>query len=320
LNISKSPGPDGLHPRILHDLYEELGKPIAIIFKNSIENKNIPNEWREGCITALFKKGSRKMASNYRPVSLTCILCKVLEKFIRDHIVNHMKRNTLFSPKQFGFISGRSTSLQLLYVLERWTKILDEGGSLDCIYLDFMKAFDKVPHQRLLYKLQRYGISPEITSWIQSFLLNRKQRVRVMNSYSKWAPVTSGIPQGSVLGPILFVIYINDLPDNLKSECYMFVDDTKVFKDINDIEDNKILQNDIQELENWSDNIFASQGLRFGSPFSPPLADLEYILRIRALIFHWLRLPVHVSNQKTFYTEHMLSTKCKQRWHRNALI
>jgi hypothetical protein len=253
LNISKSPGPDGLHPRILHDLYEELGKPIAIIFKNSMENKNIPNEWREGCITALFKKGSRKMASNYRPVSLTCILCKVLEKFIRDHIVNHMKKNTLFSPKQFGFISGRSTSLQLLYVLERWTKILDEGGSLDCIYLDFMKAFDKVPHQRLLYKLQRYGISPEITSWIQSFLLNRKQRVRVMNSYSEWAPVTSGIPQGSVLGPILFVIYINDLPDNLKSECYMFADDTKVFKDINDIEDNKILQNDIQELENWSD-------------------------------------------------------------------
>jgi hypothetical protein len=106
LNISKSPGPDGLHPRILHDLYEELGKPIAIIFKNSIENKNIPNEWREGCITALFKKGSRKMASNYRPVSLTCILCKVLETFIRDHIVNHMKRNTLFSPKQFSFISG----------------------------------------------------------------------------------------------------------------------------------------------------------------------------------------------------------------------
>jgi hypothetical protein len=150
----------------------------------------MPNEWREGCITALFKKGSRKMASNYRPVSLTCILCKVLEKLIRDHIVNHVKRNTLFSPKQFDFIFGRSTSLQLLYVLERWTKILDEGGSLDCIYLDFMKAFDKVPHQRLLYKLQRYGISPEIASWIQSFLLNRKQRVRVMNSYSEWAPVT----------------------------------------------------------------------------------------------------------------------------------
>ena len=99
---------------------------------------NITNEWREGCITALFKKGSRKMASNYRPVSLTCILCKVLESFVRDHIVNHMKRNTLFSPKQFGFISGRSTSLQLLYVLDRWTQILDEGGSLDCMIVLYL--------------------------------------------------------------------------------------------------------------------------------------------------------------------------------------
>ena len=102
------------------------GKPIAIIFKNSIENKNIPNEWREGCIAALFKTGSRKMASYYRPVNLTCILCKVLEKFIRDHILNHMKRNTLFSPKQFGFISGRSTSLQLLYVLDKGNNKITE--------------------------------------------------------------------------------------------------------------------------------------------------------------------------------------------------
>ena len=160
-----------------------------------------------------------------------------------------------------------------------------------------MKAFDKVPHQRLLYKLQRFGISPEITSWIQSFLLNRKQRVRVMNSYSEWAPVTSDIPQGSVLGPILFVIYINDLPDNLKSECYMFADDTKVFKDINDIEDNKILQNDIQELENWSGKWL----LRFHpdkcSPFSWQTEDSTvqvYTMQHRATILqqgkgHWRR-------------------------------
>jgi len=153
LNISKSPGPDGLHPRILHDLSTELSKPVTTIFKKSIETMEIPNEWREGCITALFKKGNRKHASNYRPVSLTCILCKLLETFVKDHIVDHMKKNLLFSPKQFGFISGRSTTLQLLYVLDKWTEMLDNGGNLDCVYLDFMKAFDKVPHHRLLYKL-----------------------------------------------------------------------------------------------------------------------------------------------------------------------
>ena len=213
----------------------------------------IPNEWREGCITALFKKGNRKHASNYRPVSLTCILCKLLKTFVKDHIVDHMKKNLLFSPKQFGFISGRSTTLQLLYVLDKWTEILDNGGNLDCVYLDFMKAFDKVPHHRLLYKLRRYGISPNIVNWIQSFLYNRKQRVRVMNSYSEWAPLTRGIPQGSVLGPILFVIYINDLPDKLNSDCYMFADDTKVFNEIRCDEDSEKLQHDMEELENWSD-------------------------------------------------------------------
>ena len=110
----------------------------------------ISNEWRDGCITALFKKGNRKSISNYRPVSLTCSLCKVIKQFIGDHTVDHMKKNMFFSPKQLGFISGRSTMLQLIHVLEKWTEILNNGGSLDCVYLDFMKAFDKVRHHRLL--------------------------------------------------------------------------------------------------------------------------------------------------------------------------
>ena len=180
LNISKSPGPDNIHPRILHDFCQELAKPVTIIFRKSIESRRIPVGWGEGCITALFKKGNRKLASNYRPVSLTCILCKLLETFVRDHIVNFMKENLLFSARQFGFITGRSTVLQLLYVLENWTKILDEGGRIDCVYLDFMKAFDKVPHRRLLHKLRHYCISEELVDWIGSFLSNRKQRVRVI--------------------------------------------------------------------------------------------------------------------------------------------
>ena len=158
LNISKSPGPDNIHPRILHDLSEALCIPTTIIFNTSLATKTIPDDWKEGCITAIFKKGSRKHASNYRPVNLTCILCKLLESFVRDHIVSHMKKNGLFSNRQYGFLSGRSTTLQLQYVLERWTEILDNGGSLDAIYFDFMKAFDTVPHQRLIGKLESYGI------------------------------------------------------------------------------------------------------------------------------------------------------------------
>ena len=166
------------------------------------------------------KKGDKKSANNYRPVSLTSIPCKSIEKIIRDEIVTHMKTNNLFSDKQFGFISGRSTVLQLLHVLDKWTKSINKGHSSDVIYMDHQEAFDTVPHRRLLGKLARYGIKGEVLRWVESFLNDRWQRVVVDGKSSEWTDITSGIPQGSVLGPISFVIYINDMPDGLSSEIF----------------------------------------------------------------------------------------------------
>ena len=117
IDISKSPGPDNIHPRILKELALELSKPLTIIFNNVINTSNLPKEWKKGNITAIFKKGQRNLASNYRPISLTCLAAKIMEKIIRDHIIAHMKANKLFSNKQYGFISGRSTTLQLLYLI-----------------------------------------------------------------------------------------------------------------------------------------------------------------------------------------------------------
>ena len=252
LKIDKSQGPDKIHPRLLKELAHELSDPLTKIFNTSLKQGRLPTIWKRAQVTAIFKKGSRKEPCNYRPVSLTCIACKVLEPIIRDHLMDHLKRNKLFSNRQYRFIGGRSTGLQMLKVLDKWTEIMDRGGEIDVIYLDFMKAFDTVPYRRLISKLASYGIQGEVLGWIKAFLCDRRQRVAVRGAFSDWLAVLSGIPQGSVLGPFLFVLYINDLPDNIRSEVFMFADDTKVFREIRDDTDRATLQADLDELQTWS--------------------------------------------------------------------
>ena len=133
-----------------------------------------------------------------------------------------MNANDLFTGKQFGFISGRSTTLQLLHVFEKWTELIDQGSNIGVAYMDFMKAFDKVPHGRLMKKIESYGISGEALSWIREFLHERRQKVVINGESSLWNDVTSGVPQGSVLGPVLFVLFINDLPDTIQSSLFLF--------------------------------------------------------------------------------------------------
>jgi hypothetical protein len=164
-----------------------------------------------------------------------------------------MDKFNLFSDKQFGFMGTRSTSLQLLKVLNKWTSVLDEGGVLNAVYMDCIKAFDKVPHTRLLVKMKAYGLSDKMCIWVQDFLSDRKQCVQVNGMKSQWHKVTSGIPQGSVLGPVLFVIYINDLPECVKSDVFLFADDMTIFREIKDDSDASIIQSDLIELFKWSE-------------------------------------------------------------------
>ena len=215
--------------------------------------KCLPHEWKKANVSALFKKGDNKMASNYRPVSLTSVVCKTMEKFVRDHVSNFMNKNELFSDKQYGFLPKRSTVLQLLNIIDEWSLAVDEGYEINCLYLDFMKAFDTVPHQRLLRKLESYGITDPLLSWISDFLNNRVPRVIVNGTPSSWSKVLSGIPQGSVLGPLLFIIFINDICESLSSSAYLFADDTKLFRIIKEDKDTELLQSDIDTIMNWSD-------------------------------------------------------------------
>jgi len=175
-----------------------------------------------------------------------------MESLVRDSLVTHMMDNSLFCDAQHGFAPGHSCMTQLLVVLEQWTDMLDRGEAIDTVYLDFQKAFDSVPYKRLLTKLEAYGIKGRLKSWISSFLSGRRQRVVVNGSLSSWAEVLSGIPQGSVLGPILFVLFINDLPDVVASTSMIFADDTKIFCSISNDKDAAQLQQDLNNLADWS--------------------------------------------------------------------
>lgn len=250
LNGSKSMGPDDIHPYVIKSMAKVFATPITLIFQKSLETGKIPTAWKDARVTPIFKnKGSKSEASNYRPVSLTSVLCKTLEKVIRKHILNHLTTNNLLSDAQFGFRNGRSCILQLLDVMEDWSNYIDNDIPWDTIYLDFAKAFDKVSHRKLLTKLNAYGIRGNVLSWIKDFLLDRRQQVSVKGEKSEWQHVLSGVPQGSVLGPILFIIFINDIPEAANSIVKIFADDTKLYAPTVKVD---LIQDDLNALYSWS--------------------------------------------------------------------
>jgi uncharacterized protein (DUF4415 family) len=252
LNPNKSPGPDGIHPRFLRETATELASPLAKIFNQSLKEQKVPTRWKQGQITPIFKKGDKSEAGNYRPVSLTSIVSKLMESIVRDKLMNHL--DPVISEHQHGFMNGRSCVTQLIETIEEWTKLLDEGHPIDAVYLDFAKAFDTVPHVRLIKKLNAYGVEGNVLGWIEDFLKDRKQRVAIGENVSSWQEVVSGVPQGSVLGPSLFLCYVNDLPKTVKGSVKMFADDTKVSTPIRSEDDQKKLQRDLEQLEKWTDD------------------------------------------------------------------
>ena len=248
---NKSPGVDGISPKILKETVEQISSPHAPVFNMSLLEGIVPLEWKEANIIPLFKKGSRNKSVNYRPVSLTSVICKLLETIIRDHMMDFLVKHKLINTSQHGFLKARSCLTNLLCFFEEITKWVDVGSPVDVIYLDFQKAFDKVPHQRLILKLKSHGIGNSIINWIEQWLTDRKQRVVVDGGVSSWKSVLSGVPQGSVLGPILFLVYINDLEEGVTGSILKFVDDSKLFRKTKEIGDKQNLQQLIRARQEY---------------------------------------------------------------------
>ena len=262
LKVNKSCGPDNINPFVLQKTASTVSVPLEKIFKISLSNGICPSDWRSANVTPIHKKGDRTEPGNYRPVSLTSQVCKVLESMVRKHILEHLAANNILSDKQHGFREGRSCLTNLLEIMETWTEILDEDDGIDVAYLDFRKAFDLVSHKHLLYKMSKYGITDQTLNWVTAFLNDRTQRVVIRGTASEPCNVTSGVPQGSVLGPILFLIYINDLPLGVISPLSLFADDSKIFTRITSAKNvgrtdtntngNDVLQRDLNSIKEWA--------------------------------------------------------------------
>lgn len=250
-----APGPDKFPTIVLKQCKEELACPLYILWRKSLDSGQVPKIHKEQTIVPIFKKDSKAKPENYRPVSLTSHILKLFERVMRTKIVNFVEENGLLSNEQYGFRPGRSTITQLLVHIDRIIDILETNQNADVLYLDFSKAFDKVCHVTLINKLKGFGIRDKVLNWLQNFLQDRYQKVVVQGKLSYPEKVKSGVPQGTVLGPILFILYINNLTEVLKScSIKIFADDSKIIKSIENEEDRKLLLEDLIAVIEWAEH------------------------------------------------------------------
>lgn len=251
LDIKKSPGPDKIPNQFLRRYAEWIAKYLYVIFNKSLLTGTVPKEWKKAKIIPIPKCDNTNDESNYRPISLTCTLCKILEHIILKHLTTYLEQKRFLSPSQHGFRRGLSTVTQLAELIHDLSSSIDNQKQVDLILLDFSKAFDRVSHEKLIKKVQSAIGNCSVVRWIKNYLSDRTQYVEINNETSSIATVTSGVPQGSVLAPLLFLIFINDLPLNIPVTVKLFADDCILYNEINSHEDHVALNNALETVSKW---------------------------------------------------------------------
>ena len=254
LEVSKASGPDGISPRLIKEAKHELLLPLQHIFNMSLQKSVFPDGWKKANVVPIFKnKGNPTDPNNYRPISLLNVLAKLMEKCVHKHLFNYFREYSVITSAQSGFIRGDSTTNQLLYLYDFICKCLDQGSEIRIVFCDISKAFDRVWHKGLLHKLSLNGVTGTILSWLKNYLHNRKQRVCYEGAFSDWSTIKAGVPQGSILGPLLFIIYINDIVSDISSNIRLFADDTSVYVKVdNPTAAASTINSDLEKIKLWS--------------------------------------------------------------------
>nr|CAH8855160.1 unnamed protein product [Trichobilharzia regenti] len=252
LASGKSSGCDDIRPSVLKQCSESLCQPLSDLFQHSLDVGKLPCEWKRAILSPIFKGGDRQNATSYRPVALLPVISKILESLIDDHMRKYFDGTNLLHEAQHGFRRGRSCVTNLLLAWNDWTLSWDKKVPAHVIFLDFAKAFDTVHHGLLLHKISKAGVSGALLAWLKDYLGEREFCTKVNRIRSSWHTSASGVPQGSILGPLMFLIFINDLPSQLNCSALLYADDVKIWRAINSSEDSDRLQADLQTLGNWA--------------------------------------------------------------------